>query len=1549
MSGILQLNLSLVNNYICEYGIASWAEMPYVGSLETYDWAAWPTEAAWKRGIQWRGRQAGVIKQNTPEGLEALKEHLAGGDLAVITIPVYSNFDTYPNGEFTSNDVFYDNTQVGFRGGHALTVVGYDDTREYFDAVEGVTKRGAFLLVNSWGTSWGVYEPTMGTAGFVWIAYDYFLKQKTGDPDALIILDRVNYQPTLLASIGLNHTRGRRLLVRIKGGERDNGYYGLSNPRWTRDAMPWGNDYPIENERIVIDLTDFDYLENLAVYLEVFMLTQYAGTGEVTSFSIQRGENQPIESPDAPMAPVTNWFIWLRTGLFNDAGIGFDGLKLQRGATVWADFDADGDQDMLASGNDCSSGSVVPLTRLYENRGDSTFASGVSAGLPQTTNSLLAAGDFDNDGYPDILLHGYLPASDRYLTAIYRNNGNRTFSDTATPLPLDAVSLAWADYDNDGRLDAAVSTETQILLYRNQGNGNFVQIAAALAVSGAMAWADYDNDGWVDVAVAGREKTAVFRNLGDGLFRETAGLFPALAQGSAAWGDFDGDGYLDLALSGRPGSGEAGFMAIYRNNGNSTFTDIGAGLSPLFAGSLAWADWNNDGLPDLFATGRMYDQWSSSSYGIYPHRTVIFTNDGFGSFRNALPDMPGVSVSADITFSRLFTNALAPLDWDGDGDLDLFLAGVRTYIYTTTPGDIYTGIQKSMVADAAGFGRPNTAPAPPDTLFVTAGWENGALVLNWSAGSDAETPASGLLYNVRVGTSPGSDNIVSSVNGRIMPGSIPRCDRKFLLAGLAPGTYYWAVRTIDAGMAVSDWSSEGSFVVSGYTQQYNLHISTADPSQGTTSPAPGVHTYASGTAVQLTAQPRGGYIFSHWSGDVPTPTQNPVTVTMNQPRTVTAHFSLKYNLSPDWTQHTASAPWQPRLGFGAVVFNGQMWILGGATVLGADNDVWRSADGSTWVQVTPDAGWVNRTGHVCLVYNGKMWVMGGYTNSGYLNDVWSSSDGVNWTRETAAAPWAGRYSGVGLVHDGKMWILGGRAASGWLNDVWASSDGVNWTQKTASATWLPREGHAGTIFDGKMWILGGYAGYLSNLRDAWYSTDGVTWTAATTSANWTPRYCHTALTLGDRMWILGGISRDASGNWATYSNEVWYSYNGIHWTLVPDAAPWPGRYLHASTVFNGQLWVLAGSTEEGASSAVWSGLPPSLPGNVLTLTVAANPVAGGTTFPLPGCHYDTAGAVFFLTAKPADGYRFVNWSGAVADPDSATTTTTLDTSKTVTANFEKLAAYQLTIAVSPPGSGTTIPAAGTYTVNSGTVLSLSAIPAYRYIFSTWSGAVADPAAAVTTVTVDSNKTVTAHFLPDPFAPATRIAGGENHTVFLQNEGTVWTWGDNSSGQMGDGSLTSSPLPISFSVLENAQAVAAGAAHTAALKNDGSVWAWGANADGQLGDGTYTDRTAPVQTTGLSGVIALDCGAAHTVALRNDGSVWAWGANADGQLGTGALTVGPHGRYSPVQVQGLYGSGYLQEITAISAGFAHTLALRKDGTVVSWGSNFSDSWEPARGP
>lgn len=176
------------------------------------------------------------------------------------------------------------------------------------------------------------------------------------------------------------------------------------------------------------------------------------------------------------------------------------------------------------------------------------------------------------------------------------------------------------------------------------------------------------------------------------------------------------------------------------------------------------------------------------------------------------------------------------------------------------------------------------------------------------------------------------------------------------------------------------------------------------------------------------------------------------------------------------------------------------------------------------------------------------------------------------------------------------------------------------------------------------------------------------------------------------------------------------------------------------------------------------------------------------------------------------------------------------------------------------------------------------------------------------------------------------AGGdqlEAHSLALKEDGTVWAWGSNIYGQLGNASTNNTSTPVQSILLSDIIAISSGGWHSVALKNDGTVWTWGWNTDGQLGDGTTTDRTIAGQVPGLTDVVKIAAGTYHVLALKSDGTVWAWGDNVSGQIGNGNNGTDST---SPVQVSGLSG------IVHITSGRFFSLAVKDDGTVWTWGEN-----------
>lgn len=178
-----------------------------------------------------------------------------------------------------------------------------------------------------------------------------------------------------------------------------------------------------------------------------------------------------------------------------------------------------------------------------------------------------------------------------------------------------------------------------------------------------------------------------------------------------------------------------------------------------------------------------------------------------------------------------------------------------------------------------------------------------------------------------------------------------------------------------------------------------------------------------------------------------------------------------------------------------------------------------------------------------------------------------------------------------------------------------------------------------------------------------------------------------------------------------------------------------------------------------------------------------------------------------------------------------------------------------------------------------------------------------------------------------------IAAGYHHVVALKEDGTVWSWGNNVFGQLGHTDfVVRNNQPMMVVDLKDVKAIAAGEWHTVALKEDGSIWAWGDNEDGQLGDGRVIATNKPVQAIDIEEVVAIASGNCFTVALKQDGTVWTWGL---------------YFYYDPIEnvdiamtsTQPVCKEG-IEDVKAIAAGSDHVVALKEDGTVWGWGSNFA---------
>jgi alpha-tubulin suppressor-like RCC1 family protein len=192
------------------------------------------------------------------------------------------------------------------------------------------------------------------------------------------------------------------------------------------------------------------------------------------------------------------------------------------------------------------------------------------------------------------------------------------------------------------------------------------------------------------------------------------------------------------------------------------------------------------------------------------------------------------------------------------------------------------------------------------------------------------------------------------------------------------------------------------------------------------------------------------------------------------------------------------------------------------------------------------------------------------------------------------------------------------------------------------------------------------------------------------------------------------------------------------------------------------------------------------------------------------------------------------------------------------------------------------------------------------------------------------------------SPVQTVAGGTNwkqvsgasggiHTAAIKTDGTLWTWGSNSNGRLGDNTTIQRNSPVqTVAGGTNWKLVACGSSHTAAIKTDGTLWTWGSSSNGVLGDNTAIARSSPVQTVAAGTNWKLVACSQHTAAIKTDGTLWTWGRNNNGQLGDNTAI----NKSSPVQT---VSGGTNWKLVAGGGGF-HTAAIKTDGTLWTWGRN-----------
>jgi len=454
-------------------------------------------------------------------------------------------------------------------------------------------------------------------------------------------------------------------------------------------------------------------------------------------------------------------------------------------SAAWGDYDNDGDLDVVIAGDNATK----IYEHIYQLDYDTNFTELATVVLPTVYNGSVAWGDYDNDGYIDLLLSG------SGATTIYRNNSGTTFDEQAGIILPEAYegSAEWGDFNNDGFLDIISTGQTGSgqsfsKIFLNNHDNTFTELSDLSipgALDGSISLGDYDNDNDLDIAICGYSNSLgnflkIYQNDNCSFDDIGANLPIYAAQGSVAWGDYDNDNDLDILICGY-NYNLGYFTKIYRNDAGS-FTDINAVLTGLRYSSAVWGDYDNDGDLDLLLTGR-------DSGGNY--YSLVYSNDA-GVFNDILAGLTGVR-----------DGSASWGDYDNDGDLDILLTGNSSAEYISK-------VYKNNSATA------NSIPSAPTGLVATPAGTK--VTFSWNKSTDTQTAQNGLSYNIYIGTSAGTINKKSPMS--FLPGGLRKVARKGVIQSnswqinrLPAGTYYWSVQATDNNLAGSPFASEGNFTV----------------------------------------------------------------------------------------------------------------------------------------------------------------------------------------------------------------------------------------------------------------------------------------------------------------------------------------------------------------------------------------------------------------------------------------------------------------------------------------------------------------------------------------------------------------------------------------------------------------------------------------------------------------------------------------------------------------------------------------------------------------
>ncbi len=436
-------------------------------------------------------------------------------------------------------------------------------------------------------------------------------------------------------------------------------------------------------------------------------------------------------------------------------------------STSWGDIDRDGDMDIVAT-NDT-------VSEIFENTGNGNFNALASTFAGNCDN----LGDYNNDGYLDIITKDPVQDGQYSFTNLYKNNGDKTFS--SVPHNFESVNKTalWGDFNLDGKLDVLLSglsdfqgsitclknDHEHLDIYKNEGNGNFTKEPVDLnALDGYAIWADLNDDGFLDILTSGKkcyqsgvsgfkgDEKSSYLNIEGNFFIEIDREYENIE--TITMVDYDNDHDLDMLYN------SILLKKKTKNVSVPAYTFEGEGKA-------AWADLNNDGFLDVV------------------RGSLVYLNNQHGGFTLLKTNLKG-------------TGPVSCADFDNDGDLDILLG---RWVYKNN------------------IKKPNNKPSTPENPI----FDSISFVFSWQPSTDKETPQEALSYNLRIGSSPGAGDIISPnalENGKGIVSGYGNLGQStmFSYGHFEPGkTYYWSLQAVDNQWGRSDWSNEQVIDFTNYT------------------------------------------------------------------------------------------------------------------------------------------------------------------------------------------------------------------------------------------------------------------------------------------------------------------------------------------------------------------------------------------------------------------------------------------------------------------------------------------------------------------------------------------------------------------------------------------------------------------------------------------------------------------------------------------------------------------------------------------------------------